>query len=89
MESPRLKAWRNEYLTDINKFREKKGRIIYLDETWWDSHDESAKGWPKVQKTVSQMSLLVKEKAYHFTLRGRGRLVGKRTPYFRQRYEES
>lgn len=45
MESQRLKAWRFEYLTKIAEYRSKNRPIIYLDETWFDTHDTPSKGW--------------------------------------------
>ena len=45
MESARLKKWRMEYLIKINEYRESGRDIVYLDETWFDTHDVPSKGW--------------------------------------------
>lgn len=45
MESVRLKRWRMEYLITINEYRENGREIVYLDETWFDTHDVPKKGW--------------------------------------------
>jgi hypothetical protein len=44
MESPRLKRARFEYIQQIRKYREEKRPIIFLDETWYDTHDVVKKG---------------------------------------------
>lgn len=45
MESTRLKKWRYEYITSIRKYRSENRPIIYLDETWFDTHETPSKGW--------------------------------------------
>lgn len=45
MESQRLRQWRFDYLKSIKKYRLENRPIIYLDETWFDTHDTPAKGW--------------------------------------------
>lgn len=45
MESHRLRTWRFNYLQEIKKYRSENRRIIYLDETWFDTHDTVSKGW--------------------------------------------
>lgn len=45
MESSRIRIWRYKYLQKITKARESGKDIIYLDETWYDSHDGVRKGW--------------------------------------------
>lgn len=45
MESHRLQKWRNEYITSIRKYRTEDRPIIYLDETWFDTHATPSKGW--------------------------------------------
>ena len=45
MESQRLREWRLRYLTALKQFREENRPIIYLDETWFDTHDTPRKGW--------------------------------------------
>jgi hypothetical protein len=44
MESPRLKHARFEYIQQIRKYREEKRSTIFLDETWYDTHDVVKKG---------------------------------------------
>ena len=39
MESPRIMAWRWEFLRKIRKLRAEGYTPVYLDETWFDSHD--------------------------------------------------
>ncbi|KAJ8921609.1 hypothetical protein NQ315_010517 [Exocentrus adspersus] len=45
MESQRLRQMRFEYLERIKKFRSENKSIIYLDETWFDTHGTVSKGW--------------------------------------------
>lgn len=45
MESRRIVDLRNRYLEQITKYREEHRQIVYLDETWYDTHDTVRKGW--------------------------------------------
>lgn len=45
MESPRIVAWRQEYLRKIKEYRQSDREIVYLDETWFDTHDVVKYGW--------------------------------------------
>ena len=45
MESSRIVAWRQEYLRKIKEYRQSKREIVYLDETWFDTHDVVKYGW--------------------------------------------
>ena len=45
MESPRIVAWRWKYLRQVEKFRSDGSLIVYLDETWFDSHDTARVVW--------------------------------------------
>lgn len=45
MESKRISEWRTKYLYEIEKAREENKNIIYLDETWYDTHDTVKKGF--------------------------------------------
>lgn len=45
MESRRLQEWRGQYLRDITDYRIQERPIIYLDETWFDTHDTPTSGW--------------------------------------------
>lgn len=45
MESQRLQKWRYEYLIKIREYRSLSRPIIYLDETWFDTHETPLKGW--------------------------------------------
>jgi transposase len=45
MESHRLRTWRFNYLQEIKRYRLENRSIIYLDETWFDTHDTVSKGW--------------------------------------------
>lgn len=45
MESPRIVLLRQEYLRKIREYRELGKTIIYLDETWYDTHDVVKYGW--------------------------------------------
>jgi hypothetical protein len=44
MKTPRLKKHRMEYITQIRQFRQEDREIVYLDVTWYDSHDVVKKG---------------------------------------------
>lgn len=39
MESQKISEWRVNYLHQIKQFRDENRTIIYLDETWYDTHD--------------------------------------------------
>lgn len=45
MESRRIVEIRQEYLRKIKEYRESNRTIIYLDETWFDTHDTVNFGW--------------------------------------------
>ncbi|MGH9701391.1 MAG: transposase, partial [Candidatus Acidiferrales bacterium] len=45
MESQRIVKLRQEYLRKIKVFREANKNIVYLDETWFDTHDIVKYGW--------------------------------------------
>lgn len=45
MESQRIIILRNEYLNKIDEARRQNRFIVYLDETWYDTHDIAKKGW--------------------------------------------
>lgn len=45
MESQRLRQWRFNYINSIREYRSANRPIIYLDETWFDTHDTPNKGW--------------------------------------------
>lgn len=45
LQSPRLINLRKEYVMQIRQFRSEGRPIVYLDETWYDSHDVVVKGW--------------------------------------------
>ena len=45
MESQHLVNLRQEYLRKIKEYRESNRHIIYLDETWFDTHDVVQYGW--------------------------------------------
>ena len=45
MESHRIVALLQEYLRKIQECRQAKREIVYLDETWFDTHDVVDYGW--------------------------------------------
>jgi hypothetical protein len=45
METPRLLTWRTEYIPTIQKNRAENRKIVFLDETWFDTHDVITRGW--------------------------------------------
>ncbi|KAJ4430004.1 hypothetical protein ANN_22209 [Periplaneta americana] len=45
MESARIVTWRYNYLQRLNKLRSEGSQIVFLDETWYDTHDVVRKGW--------------------------------------------
>lgn len=45
MESQRIVKMRQEFLRAIRNFRAEKRNLIYLDETWFDTHDVVQYGW--------------------------------------------
>lgn len=45
MESTRIVEWRYRYLEKIKKYRDEGYHIVYLDETWYDSHEVSKMMW--------------------------------------------
>jgi hypothetical protein len=38
METLRLLTWRTEYIATIQKYRAENRNIVFLDETWFDTH---------------------------------------------------
>lgn len=44
MESTRLKRMRWDYINEIRRYRQENRNIVYLDETWYDTHDLIKKG---------------------------------------------
>lgn len=50
MESERLRKWRLKYLTSIKQYRLENRPIIYLDETWFDTHDTPKNEWKTFSK---------------------------------------
>lgn len=53
MESSRIISLRNEYIRNIMEYRKMKRNIVYLDETWYDTHDTVKKGWKNNNKKCS------------------------------------
>ena len=45
MESPRLVVWRYKHLIKVLKYREDDDLIVYLDKTWFVSHDTVRMLW--------------------------------------------
>ena len=43
-------AWRYKYLLEIAKYRAQNYLIVYLDETWYNSHDTVQKIWTDSSK---------------------------------------
>lgn len=44
-ESAHIVRWKYDYLRTIEDYRKNGRPIIYLDETWYDTHDTRNKGW--------------------------------------------
>lgn len=53
MESHRIVVLRQEYLRKIKEYRQQNRDIIYLDETWFDTHDVVRYGWVDESKNCS------------------------------------
>lgn len=53
MESQRIVELRQEYLRKIKEYRETNREIVYLDETWFDTHDIVKYGWVDNTKNCS------------------------------------
>ena len=51
-EQPRIIAWRHKYLRRMMKNRQEKRPVVYLDETWVNSHDGKAKTWVEKDTTT-------------------------------------
>ncbi|PSN38202.1 hypothetical protein C0J52_20747, partial [Blattella germanica] len=45
LESARIVTWRYWYLNRLNELRTAGCPIIFIDETWYDTHDVVRKGW--------------------------------------------
>lgn len=45
MESARIVSWRYRYLHRLHQLRSAGYGVVYLDETWFDTHDTVRKGW--------------------------------------------
>lgn len=52
MESARIVQLRQDYLRHIKQYRDEGRSIIYLDETWFDTHDVIQYGWTTAAKIV-------------------------------------
>ena len=50
---PRLVAWRYKYLINVHKYPEDGYLVVYLDETWFLSHDTVRMLWPDSTKSSS------------------------------------
>ena len=63
MESARIVAWRYRYLNRINQLRANGYKCIFLDETWFDTHDVVKKDWDDgcCSCTLKDPCLVVKE----------------------------
>jgi hypothetical protein len=44
MESAHLQEWRHNYLMQIKEFRKSNWTILYLDETWYNTHNTASIG---------------------------------------------
>ena len=53
MKSRRLVAWRYKYLINVHKNHEDDYLIVYLDETWFVSHDTVRMLWSDSTKSCS------------------------------------
>lgn len=53
MESGRIVAWRYQYLTRLRTLRDAGCKVIFLDETWFDTHDVVKKGWDDLSCSCS------------------------------------
>ena len=53
IKSPRLVAWRYKYLISVHKYHENGYLIVYLDETWFVSHDTVRMLWYDSTKSSS------------------------------------
>ena len=53
MKSPRLVVWRYKYLNKVHKYREDGYLIVYLDKTWFVSHDTVRMFWSDSTKSCS------------------------------------
>ena len=62
-KSPRLVAWRYKYLINVHKYHENGYLIVYLDETWFVSHDTVRMLWYGSTKSSSLSELF-----YHSSL---------------------
>jgi hypothetical protein len=45
MGTPRLLTWRTEYIATIQKYRAENRNFVFLDGTWFDTHDGITRGW--------------------------------------------
>ena len=53
MKNPRLVAWRYKYLINVHKYHEDGYLIVYLDKTWFVSHDTVRMLWSDSTKRFS------------------------------------
>jgi len=40
-----MRELKTKYIERISAFREARKKIVYLDETWYDTHDVKKRGW--------------------------------------------
>lgn len=56
IEEPRIRLVRAEYLHKVRLARKAGKHLVYLDETWYDTHEVAAKGWSdQSQKCLLKM----------------------------------
>ena len=53
IKSPRLVAWRYKQIIKVQKYREDGYLIVYLDKTWFVSHDAVHMLWSNGTKSCS------------------------------------
>ena len=62
MESMEIVSWRYKYILAIAKYRAQNYPIVYLDESWQDSHDAVKKIWDDSSKESNLSAPVIKRK---------------------------
>lgn len=52
LDTVRLRDWREEYLKSVASYREQGYLLVYLDETWYDSHDCPDYAWQRGDEKI-------------------------------------
>ena len=62
MKNMEIVSWSYKYLLEIVKYRTQNYPIVYLDESWYDSHGTAKKMWYEFSKVSNLSAPVIKRK---------------------------